>query len=170
MTANSVGPPFLPWKSHNGTFLHFFVCKIYTYKVEEMTSQTQGIVHHWQVYPHNSFLWPQTPSPTTVVLHSTQFPPVWILEPLTPTSCTHLSAASCVRRWATGSSASFSPSKNNLLVWRDKRRKKRELASTSKDREEGKNRARCKLVVSPHWLALNEMACKGNGTLMNMHV
>lgn len=104
-----------------------------------------------------------TPSPT-VVLRSTQFCPVWILEPLTPTSCTHLSAASCVRCWATGSSASFSPSKNNLLVWRDKRRKKRELASTSKGREEGKNRARCKLVVSPHWLALNEMACKGNGT------
>ena len=60
-----------------------------------------------------------------------------------------------------------------IIFWYDNRTRggrKRQLASISKDREEGKNRARCKLVVWPHSLALNEMACKGNGTLMNMHV
>lgn len=59
-----------------------------------------------------------------------------------------------------------------IIFWYDRTRagRKRELASTSKNREAEKNRARCKVVVSLRWLALNETACKGNGTVMNMHV
>lgn len=70
-----------------------------------------------------------------------------------------------------GSSASFSPSK--IIFWYDNRTRggrRKELGSISKDRGDAKNRARCEPVVSPHSLALNEMARKGNGTLMNMHV
>ena len=76
------------------------------------------------------------------------FHPVCTIEPLTPTSCTNLSAVTCVRGCTAGSSGSFSPSKT-IFRYDNRTRggRRRELASISKGRGEKKNRARCKRVV-----------------------